>query len=64
VFEKKYIDAIKTKLSSDIPITTGTIEFIKNHPTMHRGSVRIFTGAIYTDKEFRKLSKYSRMKLP
>jgi hypothetical protein len=51
-------------LSPDIPITAGTLEFIRNHPTMYRGSVRIFTGAIYTDKEFRTLRKYSRKKLP
>jgi len=64
VLEKKYIDAIKTELTSDIPITSGTIEFIRRNPTMYRGSVRISTGAIYTDKEFRKLCKYSRKKLP
>ena len=64
MFEKKYIDAIKTELSSDIPITSNTIEFIRTHPTMYRGSVRIFTGAIYTDKEFKKLCKYSQKKLP
>jgi len=64
VLEQKYIDAIKTELSSDIPITSGTIEFIKRNPTMYRGSVRIFTGAIYTDEEFRKLHEYSRKKLP
>jgi hypothetical protein len=64
MLEKKYIDAIKTELSSDIPITTNTIEFIRKHPTMYRGSVRIFTGAIYTDSEFRKLRKYSQKKLP
>jgi hypothetical protein len=64
VLERKYVDAIKTELPSEIPITTNTIEFIKNHPTMYRGSVRIFTGAIYTDKEFRKLRKYSQKKLP
>ena len=64
MLEKKYIDAIKTELTSDIPITSGTIEFIRRNPTMYRGSVRISTGAIYTDKEFRKLCKYSRKKLP
>jgi hypothetical protein len=64
VLERKYVDAIKAELPPDIPITTRTIEFIRNHPTMYRGSVRIFTGAIYTDKEFRKLSKYSQKKLP
>jgi len=64
LFAKKHIDAIKTGLSSDIPITSGTIEFIRKHPTMYRGSVRIFTGAIYTDKEFKKLCRYSRKKLP
>ena len=64
MLEKKYADAIKTRLPSEIPITTRTIEFIRDHPTMHRGSVRIFTGAIYTDNEFRKLHKYSRKKLP
>jgi len=64
MLEKKYVDAIKAKLSSEIPITTRTIEFIRDHPTMHRGSVRIFTGEIYTDSEFSKLRKYSRKKLP
>ena len=64
MLEKKYVDAIKAELPPDIPITTRTIEFIRNHPTMHRGSVRIFTGEIYTDNEFGKLRKYSRKKLP
>ena len=64
MLEMKYIDAIKTELPSNIPITTRTIEFIRKHPTMHRGSVRIFIGAIYTDIEFRKLRKYLRKKLP
>lgn len=64
MLEKKYIDAIKTELPSEIPITIHTINFIRNHPTMYRGSVRIFTGAIYTDKEFNKLRKYSLKKLP
>jgi hypothetical protein len=64
VLEKKYIDAIKTELSSNIPITSSTIEFIRKNPTMYRGSVRISTGAIYTDKEFKKLCKYSQKKLP
>jgi len=64
VLEKKYVDAIKAELPPDIPITTRTIEYIRNHPTMHRGSARIFTGAIYTDEEFSKLSKYSQKKLP
>jgi len=64
VLEKKYIDAIKTELSSDIPITSSTIEFIINNPIKYRGSVRISTGAVYTDKEFMELRKYSRKKLP
>jgi hypothetical protein len=63
MLEEKYVNAIRAELSSGIPITTRTIKFIKEHPTMHRGSVRIFTGEIYTDKEFKKLRKYSR-KLP
>jgi len=64
MLEKNYIDAIKTELSPDVPITADTIRFIRNHPTMYRGSVRIFTGAIYTDKEFKELRKYSKKKLP
>jgi hypothetical protein len=64
VLEKRYIDAIKTEFSSDVPITTNMLEFIRKHPTMYRGSVRVFTGAIYTDKEFNKLRKHSRKKLP
>jgi len=64
VLEKKYVDAIKARLPSEIPMTTRAIEFIRNHPAMYRGSVRISTGAIYTDEEFRKLRKYSRKKLP
>ena len=64
MLEQKYIDAIKTGLSSDIPITSSTIEFIRKNPTMYRGSVRISTGAIYTDEEFKKLHKYSLKKLP
>ena len=64
MLEKKYVDAIRTKLTSEIPITTRTIEFIREHPTMHRASARIFTGSIYTDKEFSKLRKHSQKKLP
>ena len=64
MFEKKYVDAIKTELPFDFPVTTRTVEFIKEQPIIHRGSVRIFTGAIYTDKEFKKLRKYSQKKLP
>jgi hypothetical protein len=64
MLEEKYVEAIKARLPSDIPITTHTIEYIREHPTMHRGSVRISTGAIYTDEEFRKLRKSSRKKLP
>jgi cysteine sulfinate desulfinase/cysteine desulfurase-like protein len=64
VLEKKYIDAIKTQLSSDIPITSSTIEYIGRNPTKYRGSVRISTGAIYTDEEFKKLHKYLLKKLP
>jgi hypothetical protein len=64
MLEERYVNAIKARLPSDIPITTRTIEFIREHQNMHRGSVRIFTGEVYTDNEFSKLRKYSRKKLP
>jgi hypothetical protein len=63
MLEEKYVDAIKARLHS-VPVTTSTIKFIREHSTMHRGSVRIFAGEVYTDNEFSKLRKYSRKKLP
>ena len=54
--ERKYEDAISTPLSK-ISVTLKTIDFIKTHPLMHKGSVRVFTGNVYTDKEFARLRK-------
>lgn len=48
---KKYEDALNKPLP-DISVTEETKKFISDNPHMHRGSVRVFTGRIYTDEEF------------
>ena len=61
---QKYKEAIATTLSP-VSITSKTIEFILKHPFKHRGSVRIFTGLIYTDKQYERLrEKAFSKKLP
>jgi len=56
MLSEKYKEAVARTLSS-ISITHKTIEFILKHPLKHRGSVRIFTGSVYTDKEYARLRK-------
>jgi len=51
MLDKKYQEAVATPLSP-VSITRKTKEYIRNHPLMHRGSVRVFTGLIYTDDEY------------
>jgi len=63
MLEQKYADAIKTKLSA-VSVTSRTIGFILQHPIIHRGSVRVFTGNIYTDKEYSRLRKNMLKNLP
>jgi hypothetical protein len=61
--DKKYTDAVTKHLA--IPsVTPDTIKFVISHPTMHRGSVRLFTGMVYTDKEYARLQKIAAKKLP
>ena len=62
--ERKYEDAVSTPLAA-VAVTHKTIEFIKMHPFMHRGSVCIFTGNVYTDRKFARLRKKAlSIKLP
>jgi hypothetical protein len=61
--DNKNTDAVNTRLAT-VAITNSTIKFIKEYPTMHRGSVRFFTGHIYTDKQYEKLRKAANKRLP
>ena len=54
--EKKYQDALNKPLS-DVRVTDETVEFIKANPLKHRGSVRLFTGHIYTNEQFEALKE-------
>jgi len=56
VVAQKYLDVAGIRLPN-IEVTAKTINFIKTHPTMHRGSIRTFTGEVYTDKEYINLAK-------
>ncbi|MCL2164418.1 MAG: hypothetical protein FWH55_08535 [Oscillospiraceae bacterium] len=63
MIEKKYIDALNARLSP-VSVTTQTREHILSHPTMYRGSVRVFIGRVYTDKEYASRNKVLHKKLP
>jgi hypothetical protein len=56
VLEKKYADAIATPMS-DVAVTQRTKDFILKNPLKHRGSVRVFTGRLYTNKQFDRMRK-------
>ena len=63
MLEKKYADIMTVRLPA-ARITTKTINFIIEHPMIHRGSVRIFHGLIYTDKQYKRFQKVLAKKLP
>ena len=53
---EKYEEALGRPLPN-VSVDDETIEFILNNPQMYRGSVRVHTGHIYLDDDFKKFKE-------